>query len=97
MGHKYIMKVNGRYLKKVNSHEIGVVPVGGKYGDSENIGGVVITSNRSEAIEIDGDHNLKIYINLLIKAAGYGDFKFDKLEISKLQQGGEQTNEERVR
>lgn len=86
MGYKYLIRVNGRYLKNVNSHEIGVAPVGGKYGDSENIGGVVITSNRSKAMEIDGDTNLKIYINLLIQAAGYGDFKLDRLEVNKLKE-----------
>ena len=80
----YLIKINNKYLAGINEEEVGKVPVGGWYDEGGNIGGVILSDNLDEAKRIEGNINLKSYFNKIYDATRYGTFKFDKLEIARV-------------
>lgn len=80
----YLIKVNDKYLKGINEEEVGKVPVGGWYDEGGNIGGVILSTKREKAKIIEGNINLKSYFNKIYDATRYGTFKFNRLEIVRV-------------
>lgn len=80
----YLIKINDKYLAGINEEEVGKVPVGGWYDEGGNVGGVILTNNLNEAKIIEGNINLKSYFNKIYDATRYGTFKFNKLEIVRV-------------
>ena len=80
----YLIKINDKYLKKINDEEIGKVPAGGWYDVGGSVGGVILSNNLNEAKRIEGNINLKSYFNKIYDATRYGTFKFNKLEIVRV-------------
>ena len=46
---------------------------------------MVLTNNLDEAKRIEGNFNLKSYLNRIYDATRYGTFKFNKLEIVRVE------------
>lgn len=84
----YLIKIDNKYLVGTNEEDFGKVPVGGWYDEGINIGGVVLSDNLDEAKLIEGNINLKSYFNKIYDATRYGTFKFDKLEIVRVENDG---------
>lgn len=82
----YLIKINDKYLKKINDEEIGKVPAGGWFDTGGSIGGVILSDNLDEAKLIEGNINLKSYFNKIYDATRYGTFKFNKLEIVRFEE-----------
>lgn len=80
----YLIKINDKYLKGINDEDIGKVPAGGWYDTGGSVGGVILSDNLNEAKRIEGNINLKSYFNKIYDATRYGTFKFDKLEIRRV-------------
>lgn len=82
----YLIKIDNKYLVGTNEEDFGKVPVGGWYDKGGNIGGVILTNNLSEAKRIEGNINLKSYFNKIYDATRYGTFKFNRLEIVRVEE-----------
>ena len=80
----YLIKIDGKYFVDTNEEDFGKVPVGGWYDEGGNIGGVILSTKREKAKIIEGNINLKSYFNRIYDATRYGTFKFDKLEIVRV-------------
>mgnify|MGYP001256507981 FL=1 len=81
----YLIKIDDKYLVGTNEEDFGKVPVGGWYDTGGNIGGVILSTERRKAKIIEGNINLKSYFNRIYDATRYGTFKFDKLEIVRVE------------
>lgn len=81
----YLIKIDDRYFVGINEEEIGRVPVGGWYDVGGSIGGVILSTERRKAKIIEGNINLKSYFNRIYDATRYGTFKFNKLEIVRVE------------
>ena len=81
----YLIKIDDKYLVDTNEEDFGKVPVGGWYDTGGNIGGVILSTERKKAKIIEGNINLKSYFNRIYDATRYGTFKFDKLEIVRVE------------
>lgn len=81
----YLIKIDDRYFVNTNNDDFGKVPAGGWYDTGGSIGGVILTNNLSEAKRIEGNINLKSYFNKIYDATRYGTFKFNKLEIVRVE------------
>ena len=82
----YLIKIDDRYFVDVNEEEIGKVPIGGWYDEGGNIGGVILSTEREKAKIIEGNINLKSYFNRIYNETRYGTFKFNKLEIVRVEE-----------
>lgn len=80
----YLIKIDDRYFVDTNEDDFGKVPVGGWYDEGGNIGGVILSTERRKAKIIEGNINLKSYFFRIYDATRYGTFKFDKLEIVRV-------------
>ena len=81
----YLIKIDDKYLVDTNEEDFGKVPVGGWYDEGGNIGGVILSTERRKAKIIEGNINLKSYFFRIYDATRYGTFKFDKLEIVRVE------------
>ena len=81
----YLIKIDDRYFVNTNNDDFGKVPVGGWYDEGGNIGGVILTDDLNEAKRIEGNINLKSYFNKIYDATRYGTFKFNKIEIVRVE------------
>lgn len=82
----YLIKIDDRYFVGINDEEIGKVPVGGWYDEGGSIGGVILSTERRKAKIIEGNINLKSYFNRIYEATRYGTFKFNRLEIVRIEE-----------
>ena len=81
----YLIKIDDKYLVGTNEEDFGKVPVGGWYDEGGNIGGVILSTERRRAKIIEGNINLKSYFNRIYDATRYGTFRFNKLEIVRVE------------
>ena len=81
----YLIKIDNKYLVGTNEEDFGKVPVGGWYDTGGNIGGVILSTERRKAKIIKGNISLKSYFNRIYDATRYGTFKFNKLEIVRVE------------
>ena len=81
----YLIKIDDKYLVDTNEEDFGKVPIGGWYDTGGSIGGVILSTEREEAKIIEGNINLKSYFNRIYNATRYRTFKFNKLEIVRVE------------
>lgn len=80
----YLIRIDDKYFVDTNDEDFGKVPVGGWYDTGGNVGGVITSTERRKAKVIEGNINLKSYFNRIYEATRYGTFKFNKLEIVRV-------------
>ena len=81
----YLIEIDDKYLVGTNEEDFGKVPVGGWYDEGGNIGGVILSTKREKAKIIEGNINLKSCFFRIYDATRYGTFKFDKMEIVRVE------------
>ena len=82
----YLIKIDDKYFVDTNEEDFGKVPIGGWYDEGGNIGGVILSTKREEAKIIEGNINLKSCFFRIYNATRYGTFRFDKLEIVRVEE-----------
>ena len=82
----YHIKIDGMFFVGTSDKEIAYAPVGvgGWYDEGAEVKGIVLSRDKDQAKLIEGAINLKSHWNRIYDAIRYGDFKFNKIEIVRV-------------
>ena len=83
----YHIKVDGLFLVDISSEAIGKAPTisfGGWYDSGYMVKSVILSPDEEKAKAIEGNLNLNSYWKKIYDAIRYGDMKFNKLEIVRI-------------
>lgn len=81
----YHIKIDGMFFVDTSDKEIGQASVGGWYDEGAEVKDVILSPDKDKAKLIEGAINLKSYWNRIYDAIRYGDFKFNKIEIVRVE------------
>lgn len=87
----YHIKVDGLFLVDISSEAIGKAPTGGWYDSGYMVKGVVLSPDEEKAKAIEGNLNLNSYWKKIYDAIRYGDMKFRKIEIVRVENESSKT------
>jgi hypothetical protein len=83
----YQIKIDGKYFAGISEREIGKAAAGGWYDKGKAILDIVLVPDREKAKTIEGNINLKSYWERIYELIRYGDLKFEKIEIVRVEDG----------
>lgn len=82
----YLIKIDNLYFAGITEHEVAKSPTGGWYDQGKTVRGLLLVTEKEQAKKIEGNVNLNSYWKKIYDAIRYGDMKFDKIEIVRVEE-----------
>jgi hypothetical protein len=80
----YKIKIDDKYLAGFSNETVAQAHAGGWYDSGKDVKGLVLVDDIAQAMEIDGNINLKSYFNRIYEIIRYSKFSFNELTIEKV-------------